>query len=156
MSRWTSPITAPLGSRCLVRRVQAACSFRDRPRAIGRGHHVRADIAQRQAGDVLHHHVERAALFAEVVHGRDAGMVEPREDRGLVEEHRADRRCLCVLGPDRLDRDELLERARAAPPREEHRTHAATLELEQDLVRAELGAGPGHGGSATSRLLPRV
>ncbi len=121
----------------LVRRVQAATCLGDRARGhFGRRAHI-DQLAERNAGDVLHHHVQGAVLLAEVVHRRDAGVAEPREDRRLVEEHRAHRLGLRVLLADRLDRDELLERTGTATAAEQHRAHAAGLELEQDLVRAE-------------------
>jgi hypothetical protein len=122
----------------LVRRVHAAARLGDRARRHTRRQPEIRERAERDAGDVLHHHVQRAGLLAEVVHRRDAGVVDPREDRRLVEEHRAHGLGTGVLGADRLDRHELLERARAAPPPEQHRAHAAGLELVQDLVGAEL------------------
>ena len=122
----------------LVRRMQAATGFGDRARCDA-GRHVEAhDAAKRHAGDILHRHVERAVLLAEVVHGGDARMVDAAQDLRLVEEHRANGLGRRVLRQDRLDRDELLERAWSLAPAEEHGAHAAALELVQDLVGAEL------------------
>jgi hypothetical protein len=123
----------------LVRGVQTASGLGDRARGDRRRQRCIRERAQRVAGDVLHHHVQRARLLAKIVHGRDARVVDAREDRGLVEEHRAHGGRLGVLGADRLDRDELLERAGPALAPEQHRTHAAGLQLVQDLVGAEPG-----------------
>jgi len=129
----------------LVRRVHAAAGLGDRAGGDRRRDPALDHVAERDPGDVLHHHVERATVLAEVVHRGDRRVVEPGEDRRLVEEHRPHRLGLGVRGEDRLDRDQLLERARAAPPAEQHRTHPAGLQLVEDLVGAEsLGHGRGH------------
>src|SRR5262249_10305775 len=137
-SRWTRPSGVPLRSRssCAAWRPRHASAIA-RAATAGGGRSSTTSRNARPATDSITMYSVRPALLAEVVHRRDAGVVEPREDRGLVEEHRAHRLRRRELGPDRLDRDELLECARATAAPEQHRAHAAGLQLVEDLVGAE-------------------
>ena len=121
----------------LVRRVQPATRLGDGLAQHRRRRPQLAEPAEAHARHVLHHHVRRAVVLAEVEDLRDRRMGEPRQQPRLVEEHRAGQRRLRQLGAHGLDRAQLLEPAGPAAPREQHVAHAAGLQRVQELIVAE-------------------
>jgi hypothetical protein len=87
--------------------------------------------------EVLHDHEQLAALLVQLEHLADVRVRELRRDPTLVEEHVAKQLVLGKVRQDPLDRDQLLEPARAVDPREVQLGHAAPGELHQQLVVAE-------------------
>jgi hypothetical protein len=125
----------------LVRHVQRA---RDlfHPTESGVGAQSRAGVAglrqepcEGRAGVIAHHQIGDAAVDARVVHRTDAGMIEPRGERGLAQK--------ALQRGARRERDaiEHFDRHVAIEPRvggEEHRALATAPELAQQSVWAEL------------------
>ena len=95
------------------------------------------DLAERLAVEILHRDPVRVLVLAEIEHGRDVGVRDPRGDACLVEEHLDERVILDEVGVDLLDRDPLLEAARAVHACEVHAGHAADADLVDDAIAPE-------------------
>jgi hypothetical protein len=85
----------------------------------------------------LHRHEERSAVLAEVEHGHDVRMLEPRGKAGFVDEHADELRIARVLRKDALERHALLEAVRAVPVRDEDLCHSACSQAALDPIGSE-------------------
>ena len=125
----------------IVRRVQAAKRLCDQSNADPRRELAAfsKQLGKGDAGDVLHRQIQHAVFFAEVVDLRDRGVVEPRDESGLVEKHGAHVRFEREIFADRFDRDELFEAVNALAARQEDVAHPPGAEPREDLDPRQLG-----------------
>ena len=138
----------PVLAAQLVGRVEAVGRVgADARREVGHDPHVPLfgaphHLAQRLAVEVLHGDPVGVVVLPEVEHLRDVGVVDPRGDPRLVEEHIDELVIFDEVRVDALDRHPLLEAARSIHPRQVDARHATDADLVDDAVAAEKeGAG---------------
>nr|WP_237244589.1 hypothetical protein [Sorangium cellulosum] len=124
----------------LVRRVQAERRLgddaeRDRERDAAARLALAENEVERLAVDELHHLIEDAVLLARIDGLRDVRVVDLRDERGLVQEHRLEVGVVAQLGAQQLDGDDPRElTARSSGP---HRGHAPERDGDEELIATE-------------------
>ena len=97
-----------------------------------------ADPLEGLALEVLHRDVVAAVILADVVGLHDVGVVEPRGEASLVEEHPAELVVLGEVAPQQLERHELLKPGQAAlRDGQVDLGHPTKPDLGQEAVLAE-------------------
>lgn len=95
---------------------------------------AREDPRQRLPLQVLHDDHRCAGLLVDLVCLYDVGVVEPRGEARLREEHRPKLRIAGEAALERFDDDELVEAARSPREREVDASHAPLAELGKEAV----------------------
>jgi hypothetical protein len=92
------------------------------------------DVREGLPLEVLHHDDGLALILGNLVRLDDVGVIEPRGEPGLAQEHVPEFGIAGQVLLERLEDDELAEAARAARDREVHVRRSALPELDEDSV----------------------
>ena len=112
------------------------------------------DLVEREAIDVLHHQEDALIVLLHIERGHHVGVVHPRGEAGLIEEHGDEIRLLGQVRVHRFDRDLTLESAGSDGAAEVDPRHPAGGDRTEDLVATNPEAHAAEGYTKDSPAVP--